>query len=427
MYSGRPFFSPAIQELIDQVVDIVKLDIAQGLAFEQEPNVFRSLGVERNPSPLGKVVAQRLRALKPGTKRQRGDYSKALPVNSIYNEEVRSIARRMNVDVFSNHPVVDQIDKKTRFAFVAEDLRSETRIGKLYDDLFSIEIDAGGVRDEVREMRRTTAATANTDPAVARMVADRAARHGAAAATALTPATVAEVAPVATVTMIPGIANIVLNRGLHFRLHRVKCVDETNPEWWGDDEIGAGGVAINWDSESSEISEFRVGNSFDDGESKTYDPPRVMKSFSLDGATYPCDFSVVMALAEKDNGGLSKFIEDLWDAIKSHVDAILKAVGTAAGLAAGTAVGGATGTAIGGPLGALIGAALGAILGALIGWLISALKDDIFEPQAAALHLPNSLSAFSGGSLTSPLMTLDFRDFGGHYRAYYSWRLIRDA
>lgn len=134
---------------------------------------------------------------------------------------------------------------------------------------------------------------------------------------------------------------------------------------------------------------------------------------------------MVVALAEKDNGGLSQFINELWDAIKDQVQLILTAVGAAAGLAAGTAIGGTLGTAVGGPIGAIIGVAAGAIIGALVGWLIGALKDDIFEPQSAALRLPVHDSTFAGGSLTSPTMTLDFRDHGGHYRVYYSWQITR--
>ena len=218
---------------------------------------------------------------------------------------------------------------------------------------------------------------------------------------------------------------IVVNKGLHFRLHKVKCIDETNPEWPGDDEIAMGGTAVPPTGNPTKVPEFMVRDDFDDGESKTYSPPRVLKTFALDNVSYPADFLMVLAMAEKDNGGLSQFLQDLWEAIKDEVGVIVAAVGAAAGLAIGGAIGGTVGTAIGGPLGTIIGAVAGAILGALVGWLISAVKDDIFTPQSAAVHLPKPNSTFAGGALTSPQFSLDFRDHGGHYRAYYTWQLVR--
>ncbi|MBA3908520.1 MAG: hypothetical protein C0524_01265 [Rhodobacter sp.] len=53
---------------------------------------------------------------------------------------------------------------------------------------------------------------------------------------------------------------------------------------------------------------------------------------------------------------MSRFLQDLWEAIKDAVAIIVAAVGAAAGLALGGLIGGTVGTAIGGPLGAIIGA-----------------------------------------------------------------------
>ena len=122
---------------------------------------------------------------------------------------------------------------------------------------------------------------------------------------------------------------------------------------------------------------------------------------------------------------MSKFLTELWEAVKDEVQAILTIVGAVAGGVIGAGVGGTLGSAIGGPLGMVIGVAAGAIVGALVGWLISVLKDDIFEPKAAALQLPDHDATFENGSLTSQIMTLNFRDHGGYYRAYYSWQIIR--
>ncbi|MEJ6396944.1 hypothetical protein [Yoonia sp. 208BN28-4] len=421
--SGDTTFSPDMRELIRQTVETLKLDIVQGLAFEQSPKVFRSQGIRKNPSKLGGIVASRLKSLSKETKFARPDYSKSLPLQQLYTGDIRNLARKHNVELMSKVPVVDQTDHAKALGFIARDIANEDQIKNLHENLFAIEVDPETVKMDAKAALHAALPSLEVSPAVARMIADRQKLVGVIDWSKI-------FADISDGSDNDGDDEepadpIQLNRGLKFRLHRVKCVDETNPEWPGDDEIAAGGVAVNWNEDTTQINEFRVGNSFDDGESKFYNPPRVLKNFSLDDAEFPADFMVAMALAEKDNGGLSKFIDDLWEAIRDHVEVILIAVGAAAGLAIGAGVGGTVGTAIGGPLGTIIGLAAGAIIGALVGWLISALKDDIFEPQSAAVRLPSHDSAFAGGSLTSPTMTLNFRNHGGHYRAYYSWQIVR--
>lgn len=417
--SGRGTLSPDMQELVNKTVETLKLDIVQGLAYEQSPDAFKGQGIEKNPSKLGAIVAKRLRGLSKDSKFARADYSKTLPIEQLYDADIRRLTRVHNVELLSGTPVLKQSDLAKSYAFVARDLASAERITALHDNLFDTEIDPETVKADAKTVILNSMPAVTMNPAIARMIADRKKLVGTIDWSSIftndgREDNEEESAP-----------DIQLNRGLKFRIHRVKCVDETNPEWPGHDKIAAGGVAVDWKEESSKISEFRVGDSFDDGESKYYSPPRVLKTFSLNDAAYPADFLMVVALAEKDNGGLSQFINELWDAIKDQVQLILTAVGAAAGLAAGTAIGGTLGTAVGGPIGAIIGVAAGAIIGALVGWLIGALKDDIFEPQSAALRLPVHDSTFAGGSLTSPTMTLDFRDHGGHYRVYYSWQITR--
>ena len=213
-----------------------------------------------------------------------------------------------------------------------------------------------------------------------------------------------------------------LNKGLRFRVHEVKCIDETNPEWPGSDEISWGGAAVDDKGSASKIPEKFVRSGFDDGDRKTYNPPEIIKTFSLDN-DYPKEFLVTMALAEKDSGGMSDFIQKLYEAIKAEVALILAALGAAAGAAIGAAIGGSVGTAIGGPLGIIIGVAAGAILGALIGWLASVLQDDIFAPQASSLFLSSANDTFQGGALVSPRKEFHYRDHGGHYRITYDWEI----
>lgn len=411
--AGEPLFSPEFQDMIDRCVDLMKLDIVQGLAYEQEPSLMAARGMRANPSKLAPIVAARLRRARPGGKRGRADALKSLPLSDLYDATVRSLARRYNVDLAGTRPVIEQIDPAREFAFIAPELGNEARLASLQENLFSMQVDEDTTSessDVAGELRRI-APRLSLDPTVLRLLVEGG-------------------RTVTTGTIVGGLGGvavppIVVNKGLHFRLHKVKCIDETNPEWPGDDEIAMGATAVPPTGSPTKVPEFMVRDDFDDGESKTYSPPRLMKTFALDTVSYPADFLMVVALAEKDNGGLSQFLHDMWLAIKDEVAVIIAAVSAAAGAAIGGAIGGTIGTAVGGPLGAIIGAVAGAILGALVGWIISAVKDDIFTPQAAAIHLPKPNSTFAGGALTSPQFTLDFRDHGGHYRMYYTWQLVR--
>jgi hypothetical protein len=203
--------------------------------------------------------------------------------------------------------------------------------------------------------------------------------------------------------------------GLNLKLNlvKIKCVDETNPEWFGRDEIASGGVAINDKGVETKINEFFVG-SFNDGGSKTYNPAKILKSFPLDSIN-PSSFMVLVALAEKDNGGFSTFLEKLYQAVKAELTAIIIGLGAAAGAAIGAAIGGTIGTTVAGPVGTVIGIVAGLILGAIVAWLVDAFRDDIFEPQLAGITL------WANRRFTGPLQTLRYKDFGGTYTAQVYW------
>lgn len=217
--------------------------------------------------------------------------------------------------------------------------------------------------------------------------------------------------------------NIPLNKGIEFQVKEVKCIDETNPERFGNDEIAIGGVFTDPIGNTSMFNELRVGNNFDDGDVKVYNPDLLMKSFAIPNASYPHFYTAVIPLAEKDNGGLSNFIQELYESIKDDVQAILTILGAAAGAWIGGQIGGAIGS-IGGPLGTIIGVVAGAILGAIIAAIGNALRDDVFQPQMALITIPSSTASFNG-SLNSPYQFLNFHGFGGQYRVKYRWVIKR--
>jgi hypothetical protein len=99
---------------------------------------------------------------------------------------------------------------------------------------------------------------------------------------------------------------------LDYRIERVKCADETNPEWPGDDEIAMGGVAVGHQGATAKVNQFMVADDFDDNEVKVYaDPGKLFHRFDLTGAgAWPRTYSTVVMLAEKDGSG---FADDLFD------------------------------------------------------------------------------------------------------------------
>lgn len=435
MSTGNAVLPPGLRDFVDQTVDLMKLSIVQGLAAEASPGVIRAprtlltAGATR-PAP-GAAVGRRLRSLGAQSKRGQRDYAARLPLEALYSEDIRSLARVYGVDLADTKTPFEQVDVVNSYKMVTADMLEPSRLERTHLNVFDAR---AGMEDEQPE--EADAATAGVavgagvgSPAVARMLSERPitlgtgrfglpsggrGRTAGASGGSSTGSTGAN-----------GSGTAVLNRGLKLRLHEVKCIDETNPEWPGSDEIGLGGVAVSDTGATTQISEFMVGTNFDDGDRKRYSPARNFYTFSLNNVTYPADFMVAIAMAEKDSGGLSGFIRDLWEAIKDHVGAVLAAVGAAAGAAIGAGVGGTLGTAIGGPLGTIIGIVAGAILGALVGWLISVLQDDIFRPQSVALRLPTPDATFSGGSLSSPQHSVTFNDHGGTYRVYYSWLITR--
>lgn len=218
----------------------------------------------------------------------------------------------------------------------------------------------------------------------------------------------------------------VQNKGIKFRVHEVKCIDETGVSRFGSDEIAMGGAFHDADGKVTDLKEFRVGGDFDTGDNKRYSPPIVLNSFNIPQSSDTQFYSAFITLAEKDRGGgFSNFLNELYDSIKSEVTAILTGLGVTAGAWVGSQIGGTVGTTVAGPLGALIGMAAGAIVGAVIEAFITSFKDDIFEPQMATIALPSSSTAFGNGSLTSERVTLDFRGHNGYYTVKCDWLITR--
>jgi hypothetical protein len=210
------------------------------------------------------------------------------------------------------------------------------------------------------------------------------------------------------------------NKSISFKIHQVKCIDETGgwlAEKFGDDEIDMGGVAIDDKTREWLIPAFRVDSSFDDGETKTYTPPKVLKSFILD-STYPKVFNVFVGLAEKDSGsGFVQFLDRLFGSVKSELKVIMEKIALR--------LGATLGSLLGGKLGEILGTLAARILNKIIDFIKGLFGDDVFEPKMAVIKLRDAVTGFGGNILNSPLLSLDFSGHSGYYRVFYSWELKR--
>ncbi len=390
-----------LTKFIQNSVNLLKLSIVQGLNGTMNPSVynFQPKTIEiggQNPVTIpsvAQVVAEKIRTFDPSK-------INGLRVNLGRDTSITKSIRSMGVDMRSGKSVIDQLDLKNHFAFVNDTTFNDGSMQKMLSSLSVI-------KDVPSPMSSRDALMTDLHAINARYAG-------------FLPSNWVEGVIGSSSTTV----HAVINKGVKFRIHEVKCIDETNPEWLGSDEIAWGGSAVSDKGTASRIPEKRVGGGFDDGDRKTYSPPEIVKNFLLDNQ-YPKEFLIVLTLAEKDSGGLSDFIRKLYDAIKGEIALILKALGTAAGAAIGAAIGGSVGTAIGGPLGTIIGVVAGAILGEIVNWLASLFADDIFTPQSSSLFLQSAQDTFPGGGLVSPRMALHYRDHGGHYRVMYDWEITR--
>lgn len=195
---------------------------------------------------------------------------------------------------------------------------------------------------------------------------------------------------------------------LEFRLHKVKCLDETGRFSFGSDEIDMGGNAVDETGDTHNIPKFRVGSDFDSGEQVVFSPPRQFTRFNLtEGTTFPKTYFVTMILAEIDHGGLSKFQLDLLAKVKEKVIAALKAAGPT-----------------GGPLGPIIGIAIAFVVGKIFKLLIDIWQDDIFQPITVKVDIPSLNARFPGGKTDSLNAVANFNGHNGKYQVTYDWRVF---
>ena len=215
---------------------------------------------------------------------------------------------------------------------------------------------------------------------------------------------------------------------LQFRLHSVKCVDETGRTNVGSDEIDMGGVATNAAMLSTQFSKFRVHSDFDSGETKSYSPPKVVHTFDLlEHAWWPKSYLVTMMLAEIDSGGFNDTLKELLLKVRDLVEKELVKIATAAlGAAAGAALGAAFGSVlpvVGTALGVVIGALVGYVIGAVFDFLLELFEDDAFLPLAVPIDIASVHQRWSGRADSADWFYW-VKGHRGHYEIRGDWALV---
>jgi hypothetical protein len=203
---------------------------------------------------------------------------------------------------------------------------------------------------------------------------------------------------------------------LEFRIHQIKCLDETDGflgSEAGSDEISIGGATIDETGDVEKVTVFNIGSFGSDGAVRSFSPPRSFATFDLTEAPlFPAFYFVTLVLAEVDMGGLPDFVNSLYNKVKEKVI-------TALTTAVGTAIGATTG-----PVGAVIGAAVGFIVGEVFQVLKSTWDDDVFRPATVQIEIPSRSHRFENDATDSGEGTTTFSGHGGKYQVVWDWRLF---
>ncbi|MEM8712146.1 MAG: hypothetical protein AAGG01_14445, partial [Planctomycetota bacterium] len=386
---GQRRLSPELADFAQQITDLGKLAIVQGLAADAAPSSISLTPTRmrrgRAARRLGKIATDHVKASRTSPKRT----AVTDPIAELVDADLSSLARRYGVDLAAPKDPFEQVTKE-RFRFAVDFLENDSAVTSWVEGTHGLEI-----FPEVDEER--------PDPALPTFGLEPA--SSAPSASVVSALGLGKSKPGAgagiSVTVPP------TNKELEFRVHSVRCIEETRPKFPGNDRIAIGGVAFNSSETVGAIGERLVKDGFKDGVVKRYSPPLVLHRFPLSGASYPSEFAVAVALAEKDSSGFSDFLAELWETVREEIDEIIVALSAALAAKLGASAGSAAGS-LAGPIGTVIGAVVGAAIGALVVWLVKVTKDDLFEPQAAAVELPNKHWTFSGSSRTSPRMALHF-------------------
>ncbi|WP_436492456.1 hypothetical protein [Actinokineospora sp. HUAS TT18] len=215
---------------------------------------------------------------------------------------------------------------------------------------------------------------------------------------------------------------------LRLRLQKVRCVEETDWNALGSDEIAMGAVSVDNEGTTKKVSKFDIPESggFDNGDVYTYTSPgKSYVHFPINPGAFPRKYVVTMMMAEVDNGGFADILNLAWAKVKDKVQQVIA-----------QAVAGLTSPFIGPALAEALGQIVAWLVTTFVGWIISLFYDDLFKPVTVSVKLPSRWAYKYDNGVTSGWDNLRtgthtstfYQDTGdtsadGIYKANIHWEL----
>lgn len=207
--------------------------------------------------------------------------------------------------------------------------------------------------------------------------------------------------------LIPGLSEKPTPNCVQFHLCDVFCLDETDPEWTGEDEIHLAAVCIDAAGRIEKVGQFKIGD-FDDYDSVRYPGNGKILTHSLFyGAGWPQKLLMYLTLIEADMGGAEGTLNTLEDTLKKSFAA----------------------AKMSGYPPVQIASEVLDYISRLVFWgLQDYAPDDIFPPKMVSLTLPSPVAKWrvsNGGIVSyesiSPKQSVIFDGHGGRYSLSYRW------
>lgn len=196
----------------------------------------------------------------------------------------------------------------------------------------------------------------------------------------------------------------------------MKCKDETTGTDWGSDEISLGGFAIDSQAQVTKITPFNVSSDFDTGEMVKFNPHKTFARFPLGTSIKkPVTFSAGFLLIERDNGGMDKATQKIYEKVAAEVKKKKDELEHQVNAAIPVVIAGI-------PVGLIWSYVKPVVYDYLKNKILGWFGDDLFPLRDVSLTIPNENYSWHGKK-TSPPITLLFQGNDGTYEMVYEWEI----
>ena len=215
---------------------------------------------------------------------------------------------------------------------------------------------------------------------------------------------------------------------LTLRCVSLHCIDETNPEVGGNDEIAIAGTIIEINSTNTGEKGYKFGKidldreeGWDDETWSEWGSPHHLISIPINlDNEWPKSFLATCILVEVDNGWYTDYLDNLLEklipVVKQKVNEKMQELGIAVGTYLGSA-------ALGMIVGSIAAKITAYILDKLFEWMKSWWGDDLFVPVPFSITIPDPHALFGSGTLDSQDSHYRIQGHGGEYEFWLDWTL----